>query len=35
MVQPFATDDDYKVHFPNRMTPDGGIEILRLTEDGG
>ena len=30
----FMTDDDYKVRFATRITPDGGSEILRLTDEG-
>ncbi len=30
----FVTDDDYNVHFASRMTADGGVEILSLTDDG-
>ena len=31
----FVTDDDYNVRFAARMTPDGGVEYLSLTEEGG
>jgi dipeptidyl aminopeptidase/acylaminoacyl peptidase len=30
----FTTDDEYKVRFAQRLTPDGGNEIFKLTEDG-
>ncbi|MHC4081718.1 MAG: S9 family peptidase, partial [Planctomycetota bacterium] len=30
----FHTDDDFNVRFAMRLTPDGGNEILRSTEDG-
>jgi dipeptidyl aminopeptidase/acylaminoacyl peptidase len=30
----FTTDDDYKVRFAERLTPDGGNEIFQVTEDG-
>lgn len=30
----FVTDDDYRVHFGSMMTPDGGTELLKATEDG-
>jgi len=30
----FVTDDDYNVRFAARMTPDGGMEYLSLTEEG-
>lgn len=30
----FVTDDDLKVHFAMKMTPDGGSEVLRKTDDG-
>ncbi|MFQ5848533.1 MAG: S9 family peptidase [Candidatus Methylomirabilales bacterium] len=31
----FVTDDDYHVRFAIRVTPDGGSEILRPTDEGG
>ena len=31
----FDIDDDYRVRFATNMTPDGGAEIFRPTEDGG
>ncbi len=31
----FVIDDDYNVRFAIRMTPDGGSEILKPTEEGG
>ncbi|MCX8183256.1 MAG: S9 family peptidase [Crenarchaeota archaeon] len=30
----FITDDDYRVHFASLMTPDGGTELLKPTEEG-
>jgi dipeptidyl aminopeptidase/acylaminoacyl peptidase len=30
----FYTDDDYTVRFATRLTPDGGNEILKMTDDG-
>ena len=31
----FLTDDDYNVRFAYRLTPDGGSEALRPTDEGG
>nr|QNO46764.1 hypothetical protein DEIDBPHB_00013 [Methanosarcinales archaeon ANME-2c ERB4] len=31
----FITDDKYNVRFAERLTPDGGGEILKATEAGG
>jgi dipeptidyl aminopeptidase/acylaminoacyl peptidase len=30
----FITDDDFKVRFARRMTPDGGNDLLKPTKDG-
>ena len=31
----FVTDDDFNVRFAMRLTPDGGNQILKATEEGG
>ncbi|NLH50289.1 MAG: S9 family peptidase [Myxococcales bacterium] len=30
----FVTDDDYRIRFADRITPDGGLEYLKLADDG-